>query len=200
MTNASSQDAVAKHVADLLALEEQLLRSVTAQSRGRSHHTGLIEVLNHLQLVCEQHIESLKVLTRWRNYTGQTLTARVKRATASALGLGVAARGETISRDLEENCLVLSRACIGYLMLLTTGRSLGDREVAELAQLHLERHARCVMTLQNLIPIAVVRQFIEAGLPARTDALSGVGESIQRAWSAHAVAPASTPQYGAQVV
>lgn len=198
MTIASSQDAVARHVTDLLALEEQLHRSVTAQVRGRSHHVGLVEVLGHLQLVCEQHIEALKVLTRWRNYGGETLAMRMKRATASALGLRAAPR-ETISRDLEEDCLTLSRACIGYLMLLTTGRSLGDREVAELAQLHLERHARCVMTLQNLIPIAVVRQFIEDGLPARTDTLSGVGESIQRVWSANTSGAASAAQY-AQLV
>jgi hypothetical protein len=67
-------------------------------------------------------------------------------------------------------------------MLYTTGLSLGEREVAELARQHFSDYAEAVTRLHNIVPGAVVRYLREDGLPVQESALTEISRAIEGVW------------------
>jgi hypothetical protein len=67
-------------------------------------------------------------------------------------------------------------------MLHTTGLSLDDREVAELAQQGFADYAEALSRLQASIPAAVVAFFRQEGLPAREDVVPQIRRTIDEVW------------------
>jgi hypothetical protein len=138
----------------------------------------------------EGHIQNLKALTERRANAGQGLADVVKRAGSAVAGAGAAAidfvRNEKLPKNLRDDYTATSLAAIGYVMLYTTARSLGDREVADLAHQHLRDHARNVMRLHNIIPGAVVTFLQNDGLSARSEVLGEVAQTIESVWSGQA--------------
>jgi hypothetical protein len=55
--------------------------------------------------------------------------------------------------------------------------------VADLAQRHLRDHARNVMLLHNLIPVAVITFLQKDELPARSDSLNEISRNLETVWS-----------------
>jgi hypothetical protein len=102
------------------------------------------------------------------------------------LGLGAAAvdlvRKEGLPKNLRDDYTAFSLATIGYVMLYTTGLSLGEREVAELARQHFSDYAEAVTRLHNIVPGAVVRYLKEDGLPVQENALSEISRAIEEVW------------------
>ena len=92
-------------------------------------------------------------------------------------------RNEKLPKNLRDDYTATSLAAIGYVMLYTTATSLGDREVADLAQRHLREHARNVMLLHNVIPGAVITFLQNDELPARSDALPEISRNLESVWS-----------------
>jgi hypothetical protein len=68
-------------------------------------------------------------------------------------------------------------------MLHTTGLSLGEREVAELARQHFTDYAQAVTRLHNIVPAAVVRYLKEDGLPAQETVLPEISRAIEEVWN-----------------
>jgi precorrin-6B methylase 1 len=95
-------------------------------------------------------------------------------------------RNEGMPKDIRDDYTAFSLATIGYVMLYTTGASLGDRIVADVAQRHLTDYAEVVMTLHNLTPRAVIEFLQEEGLPAREEALSEISETLENVWKQEA--------------
>lgn len=186
MSATGQQEAIASYVTDMLALEEHIHKALAGQIADLTTESTLVEALRTAHRTCESHIEALSALAKRREIGAQGISEVVKRAAAGVLGIGAAAvdfvRGEKVAKNLRDDYAALSLAVIGYVMLYTVGMSLGDHEVATLAQQHLERHAKCVMHFQQIVPIAVVQQLIEDGLPARIEVLAEVGENVRSAW------------------
>jgi hypothetical protein len=68
------------------------------------------------------------------------------------------------------------------VMLYTTGLSLGEREVAELARQHFSEYAGAVTRLHNIVPATVVRYLKEDGLPVQEHVLSEISRAIEEVW------------------
>ena len=184
----NANEAINSYITDMLALEQHIQKAIAGQIEDLDEDYP--DVVTHLRVVegqVEGHLDTLKRLVERRVSGGQGLADVVKRAGSSILGAGAAAvdfvRNEKLPKNLRDDYTATSLAAIGYVMLHTTARSLGDREVADLARLHLQDHARNVMLLHNVIPGAVVKFLQHEGLPARADVLSEVSRTIESVWS-----------------
>src|SRR5688572_5077334 len=183
-----TSEAINSYITDMLALESHIHKAVTGQIEDLDEEYP--EVVRHLRVVereIDGHIDTLKSLVERRADAGQGLADVVKRAGSAILGAGAAAvdfvLNEKLPKNLRDDYTATSLAAIGYVMLHTTALSLGDREVADLAHLHLKDHARSVMRLHNIIPGAVIAFLQEDGLPARAEVLNEVSRNIEKVWS-----------------
>lgn len=182
----SSQEAITSYVTDMLALERHLEKALAGQIADLDEAPDIVQHLRKIHDTCEQHIAALQSLADRRETGGQGIAETVKKAASSLLGMGAAAvdfvRGEKLPKDLRDDYAAVSLACIGYVMLHTTGLALNDAEVADLAHRYLQDHAKSTMTLHNIVPIAVVRFLAEEGHPLREDVLPEVEQNIQSVW------------------
>lgn len=193
MPAANPQAAIASYLTDMLAVEEHLRKALESQVDDLAGQTEVTNVLARTVAMCDEHIEALKALAEEREYTGQGFAEMLKRATSGILGVGAGVidrvRNEKLPKNLRDDYVALSLACIGYVMLYTTGRTLDDGAVADLARRHLEHHAHCVMSIHNLIPSTVIRELEEEGFNARRDVLAEIGTTIQSVWRSESGVP-----------
>jgi hypothetical protein len=180
-------EVISSYITDMLALEEHLSKAIAGQIEDLDKDDPyVVAELREIHATAVGHIAALKAIAERRQGTGQDIAEAVKRAGSALLGLGAAAvdflRTEKLPKNLRDDYTAVSLASIGYVMLHTTALSLDDDEVAELAHQHLRNHAKCTMTLHNLIP-GVVVEFLQAeGLPARSDVLAKVAANIESVW------------------
>jgi ferritin-like metal-binding protein YciE len=182
----TTQEAIASYVTDMLALEDHIETAVKGQIEDLKDETALVSELTVIQQTCRRHIETLEQLATRREETGQGLSKIVKRAASSLLGVGAAAvdfvRTEKLPKNLRDDYTAVSLAVIGYIMLHTTALSLGDEEVADIAHAHLQAHAKNVMSLHNVTPVAVMRYLEQEGHDVRFTALMQIERNIQSVW------------------
>lgn len=173
------------YVTDMLALEEHIQKAVKAQQEtfDKEHP----EVAGHLRSTAatiQQHIDSLKALDQGQD--GSSIGEALKRAGTLVASLGAAAidvlRTEKLAKDLRDDFTAGSLAYIGYVMLLTTARSLGDERVAMVAEVHMTDYARINMSLSELIPGSVMAQLREDGLQVNQQTANQVNDAVRRVW------------------
>ncbi len=184
----TSQDAIHSYVTDMLALEDHIEKAIMAQVEDFEDDYPAVGVaLREMHRTIERHITSLRGLEDLRD-AGPRLDVAdfIKRAASTVAGLGAAAidlvRTEKLPKNLRDDYTAFSLATIGYVMLHTTARSLGDTRVAAVAENHLTDYAGMVMSLNDLIPSTVVTLLKEEGLPARDETLAEIEETIRNAW------------------
>jgi hypothetical protein len=199
----TTTEAINSYITDMLALEQHIQKAINGQIEDLDEdYPEVVRHLNGVLVQIDGHIDSLKALAERRVGGGQGLADVVKRAGSAVLGAGAAAvdfvRNEKLPKNLRDDYTATSLAAIGYVMLHTTALSLGDREVADLAHLHLRNHARNVMQLHNVIPGAVIKFLQNDGLPARPDVLGEVSRNIESVWAdqSHMVPDASEAATG----
>ncbi len=191
---ADRREAIASYVSDMLALEEHIEKALAGQvSDLRDQDPAFATELEQMRRTCEQHSATLKGLSERREQAGQGIAKAVKKAASSVLGAGAAAidfvRTEKLPKNIRDDYAALSLACIGYVMLHTTALSLEDREVAEIAQYHLRDHAKCVMTLHNLAPAAVMKFLQEDGHQVDMSVAGEIQENIESVWRSESGVP-----------
>jgi len=187
MMNENAQAAIHGYVTDMLALEHHIETAIEGQMKAFAKAPAWLPDLERMHETRQVHIEALTALSERRELGGQGIAGAVKKAAASVLGLGAAAvdlvRTEDVPKNLRDDYAAMSLSCVGYLMLHTTALSLGDTEVATMAQRHYNDEARMLMTLQRIIPEAVVSFLNEDGMAARADVLPGIHRSVHAAWT-----------------
>lgn len=171
----TATEAVNGHLTDMLALEDQLER--TLRARVEQVKKRLPEVADRLQPIhthAERHTRVLRALSEARD--GRY--AEALRDSEPPGRPGGAAEGgiDPLPGELRNDFAALCRASIGYVMLATTARALDEPATAELAEGHLGDYADAVKGFHSVIPAAIVQCLQLEGLPARADlvpALSG---------------------------
>jgi hypothetical protein len=91
-------------------------------------------------------------------------------------------RTEKLPKNLRDDYTAFSLATVGYLMLLTTARSLKEERVARLAQEHLVDYTRMVKRLEGMIPSTVIALLREDGLTVDASILVDVDDIVKDAW------------------
>jgi hypothetical protein len=179
-------EAINSYITDMLALEDHIEKALRGQLEDLKDHPDVISELKQIHHTVEHHISDLKQLSERRIAGGPS--DLIKRAGSAVLGLGAAAidlvRREGLPKNLRDDYTAFSLATIGYVMLYTTGLTLDDREVADLARQHFADYAEAVTRLHNIIPAAVIRYLKEDGLPIREDVLPEISRTIEEVWRA----------------
>jgi len=177
-------EAINSYITDMLALEDHIEKALKGQLEDLKDYPDVIRELTQIHRKVEHHISDLKQLSERRAAGGAA--DMIKRAGSAVLGLGAAAvdlvRKEGLPKNLRDDYTAFSLATIGYVMLHTTGLSLGEREVAELARQHFTDYADAVTRLHNIVPAAVVRYLKEDGLPAQENVLPEISHVIEEVW------------------
>jgi hypothetical protein len=173
------------YVTDMLALEEHILKAITAQKDDfRNEHPEIAQHLGVAGGIITSHIAALKTLEQTQN--GSAIGEAVKRAGTVVAGLGAAAvdlvRTEKLPKNLRDDYTAGSLAYIGYVMLLTSARAFNDTRVAEVAGQHMSDWARLNMTLSELIPAAVINHFRSEKLPVGNVNPMEINDSVRRMW------------------
>ncbi len=178
-------EAINSYITDMLALEDHIEKAVRGQLEDLKDYPDVVSELTQIHRKVEHHISDLKQLSERRSAGGPS--DMIKRAGSAVLGLGAAAvdlvRKEGLPKNLRDDYTAFSLATIGYVMLHTTGLSLGEREVAELARQHFTDYAQAVTRLHNIVPAAVVRYLKEDGLPAQETVLPEISRAIEEVWN-----------------
>ena len=187
-------EAINSYITDMLALEDHIEKAIRAQLEDLKNYPDVVTELRRTHRTVEHHISDLRGLSDRRGAGG--LKEAVKRAGSAVLGAAAGVidlvRTEGLPKNLRDDYTALSLASIGYVMLHTTGLSLDDREVAELAQQGFTDYAGALSRLQAIIPGAVVAFLAQDGLPARQDVVPQVRRTIDEVWQPRS--PAATPR------
>jgi hypothetical protein len=177
-------EAINSYITDMLALEDHIEKALRGQLEDLKEYGDVVGELTQIHRTVEHHISDLKQLSERRSAGGAA--DLVKRAGSAVLGLGAAAvdlvRREGLPKNLRDDYTAFSLATIGYVMLHTTGLTLGDREVAELARQHFSDYAQAVTRLHNIVPAAVIRYLREDGLPVQESVLPEISRTIEEVW------------------
>jgi ferritin-like metal-binding protein YciE len=177
-------EAINSYISDMLALEDHIEKAVRSQLEDLKDYPDVVAELRQIHRKVEHHISDLRGLSERRQAGGVKET--VKRAGSAVLGAAAGVidlvRTEGLPKNLRDDYTALSLASVSYTMLHTTGLSLGDQEVADLARQGFADYAEAVTRLQGVIPAAVVGYFRQEGLPVREDVLPEVRRTIEEVW------------------
>jgi ferritin-like metal-binding protein YciE len=177
-------EAINSYISDMLALEDHIEKAVRSQLEDLKDYPEVVAELRQIHRKVEHHISDLRGLSERRQAGGVKET--VKRAGSAVLGAAAGVidlvRTEGLPKNLRDDYTALSLASVSYTMLHTTGLSLGDQEVADLARQGFADYAEAVTRLQGVIPAAVVGYFRQEGLPVREDVLPEVRRTIEEVW------------------
>ena len=131
-------------------------------------------------------MHALEAVTQRREQNVGGVSNIVRQTVSSALGAGAAAidvlRMDKTPKDLRDDCVALSLAYIGNLMLHTSALTLGDAEIAAIAQINLSDHASAMMSLQRIIPAATVATLVAHGMTVDPAELATVAKTVDAAW------------------
>ena len=177
-------EAINSYISDMLALEDHIEKAIRSQIEDLKDYPDVVAELRLIHRRAEHHISDLRELSERRRAGGAK--EAVKRAGSAVLGAAAGVidliRTEGLPKNLRDDYTALSLASIGYVMLHTTGLSLDDREVAELAHQGFTDYAEAVSRLQATIPAAVVAFFKQEGLSAREDVIPQIRRTIEEVW------------------
>lgn len=188
MTSKNINDVIQSYVTDMLALEKHISKALQAQIEDLEDYPDIVRHLRTVNATTESHARALENLTV--DLGGEGPSGTIKKLGSVLAGLAAGAidlvRNESLPKNLRDDYTAVSLATVGYVMLYTTSISLGNRQVADLAQRHLVDYTEVVITLHNIIPAAVIEFLQEEGLPAREDVLPQISETLQNAWQQNA--------------
>jgi hypothetical protein len=177
-------EAINSYITDMLGLEDHIEKAIRGQLEDLKEYPEVVAELRQIHRKVEHHISDLRGLSDRRQASG--VVESVKRAGSAVLGVAAGLidliRTEGLPKNLRDDYTALSLAHIGYVMLHTTGLSLDDREVAELAQQGFTDYAEALTRLQSIIPAAVVSHFKQEGLPTRDDVAPRVRRTLEEVW------------------
>jgi len=92
-------------------------------------------------------------------------------------------RTHPISKDLRDDYVAVTMACVAYEMLHTTGLALKHAPTAELALRHLRQLTPYVSQIGQMIPQVVVKELASEGVSVDGSAAATAASNNHAAWS-----------------
>lgn len=157
----SNRESLQKHVSNMLSLESHILEAIETQAKDDDLQADFEakQLVLRIKSTLTEHTEHLE---RHLETLGGHGPNAVKEAVSTALGLAAGlldkVRPKTVSKMLRDDYTALNLAAMGYTMLHTTARALGDDATAIIARKHLEHLTPIIMDLNEVAPKVVVRE------------------------------------------
>lgn len=183
----SSDDwhALQTYLSDALALERHIAQPLARQREfdEAGRFGDAVRIIAMIKSLTDAHVKALEAELET---AGGHAASPIKSAWAQLLGAGAAvidgARKTKVSKSLRDDYTALSLASISYTMLLATALALGDRDIASLAQTHLEDYARMIMAISDAMPAVVLEELRADGENVRLDAVDVARQETKSSW------------------
>jgi ferritin-like metal-binding protein YciE len=101
-------------------------------------------------------------------------------------------RKTKVAKNLRDDYTVLALCSASYTMLLTTAHAFGNEQVAQLAQRHLHDYTQAIVDIGDALPLVVVRDLNESGMPAEEAIGPRTQAEARAAWRSGETAATAT--------
>ena len=180
---AKHQRTVADYVGDMTALEAHIEEALDRQLKEVKDDPTALAAVQDFHDSVKRHRDTLRAL---QDEKGKSVGNPIKDAGSALLGKAAGiidmVRTEGISKSLRDDYAAFSLAAIGYSMLHTTATALAEKQVASLAERHLQDHADAIMRINEIMPEVVVRELKKDGHQANVSAATTTRDMVNRAW------------------
>lgn len=181
-----SQDEVTRHLGDLLALGQHIMKVMHRQLSDAELETypAARAIVADAEEVLDRHVMDIESeLDELGGNAASPIKGAVVAMTSAATGLFDRVREEPVSRMLRDNYVSLTLASVSYAMVHAAALGLGQDALATRSQSWLAEVTPLVMRLGNEIPSIVLQELAREGLPADTGMAPQALANVQEAWS-----------------
>lgn len=91
-------------------------------------------------------------------------------------------RKTKVAKALRDDYTAVALCTAGYNMLLTTANAYGNDQVAQLARRHLQEYAQVIVEIGDVLPIVVLQDLNETGMPVDVSIAARSQTEIRAAW------------------
>ncbi len=168
MADERVQSRLRQHVADMVALENQIEEAFQWWLKEASVHPETAKAVKGFHATAKGHGEALQA--RLQGIGGEPGAARTIATTPAGIAGYVSVEGgkRPVSIALHDIYTALTHAALGYAMLKTRANrfydSTGEANTADLAEKHLRDYAEAAQSIQQLIADVVAWELDQDGL------------------------------------
>lgn len=181
----SAKEVLNKYVTDMVGVIKHIHEAVERQLQDDDTHkfpearvllTSLASELNSQR----SHLDGLatEINAQHLSAAKEALTA----ATGFMAGIYDHLRHHPVSKDLRDDYVAVTMACVAYEMLHTTGLAVQHRETADLALRHLRQLTPYVTQIGQLIAQIVMKELGDKGVAVDTSAAEIAARNNREAW------------------
>ena len=167
------------------ALEAHIEEALDKQLKEVEDDAVALAAVQGFHDTVKRHRDTLRAL---QEETGSTAGNPIKDAGAALLGKAAGVidmvRTEGISKSLRDDYSAFSLAAISYSMLHTTALSLGNQNVAEVAERYLTDYAGAIERINEVMPGVVARELAKDGHQTDDAAVGATRKMVAKAWKA----------------
>jgi ferritin-like metal-binding protein YciE len=177
------QQTIADYVGDMVALESHIEEALDRQLTETKDDPDARAAVQRFHDMVKSHRDSLKTLQDEVGSTaGNPIIAAGSALLGKAAGVINLVRTEGISKALRDDYAAFSLAAISYSMLHTTALSLGNRQVADVAERYLTDYAGAIERINEVMPGVVARELANDGHQTDPAAVKATNAMVAKAW------------------
>jgi ferritin-like metal-binding protein YciE len=177
------QQTIADYVGDMVALESHIEEALDRQLTETKDDPDAHAAVQRFHDMVKSHRDSLKTLQDEVGSTaGNPIIAAGSALLGKAAGVINLVRTEGISKALRDDYAAFSLAAISYSMLHTTALSLGNRQVADVAERYLTDYAGAIERINEVMPGVVARELAKDGHQTDPAAVKATNAMVAKAW------------------
>jgi ferritin-like metal-binding protein YciE len=176
---------VADYVGDMVALESHIEEALDRQLTESKDDPEARAAVQRFHDMVKAHRDRLKSLQDDVGSTaGNPIIAAGSTLLGKAAGVIDLVRTEGISKSLRDDYAAFSLAAISYSMLHTTALSLGNRQVADVAERYLTDYAGAIERINEVMPGVVARELAKDDHQIDEAAVGVTRKMVAKAWHA----------------
>jgi ferritin-like metal-binding protein YciE len=177
------EQTIADYVGDMVALESHIEEALDRQLTETKDDPEAHAAVQRFHDMVKAHRDSLKTLQDQVGSTaGNPIIAAGSALLGKAAGVINLVRTEGISKALRDDYAAFSLAAISYSMLHTTALSLGNRQVAAVAEQYLTDYAGAIERINEVMPGVVARELAKDGHQTDPAAVKTTNAMVAKAW------------------
>jgi len=177
------EKTVADYVGDMVALESHIEEALDRQLTEVQDDPEAHAAVQSFHDMVKRHRDTLKSL---QDEVGSTAGNPIIEVGAALLGKAAGLidqiRAEGISKSLRDDYTAFSLAAISYSMLHTTSHTLGNMQVATLAEQNLADYAGAIERINEIMPAVVERELAKDGHQTSPASPAETRRVVSRAW------------------
>jgi ferritin-like metal-binding protein YciE len=172
-------------IGDMVALESHIEEALDRQLKQVKDDPIALEAVQGFHDLVKGQRDAVKAL---QEQYGSTAGSPIKQIGSALLGKAAGiidmVRTEGNSKSIRDDYTAFNLAAIGYTMLHTTAKALGDQRVASLAEQHLRGYAGAIQKINHMISDVVVSELAKDGHKVQEGAAAQTYKIVDAAWKA----------------